>query len=181
MPRLLKSELPIVVEVRHHWIVMFRLLPKWGLLAMAVLVVLAYGWPWPWSPIFALAIAAIAFYRWREWHAERVIITQRRIIRTRGLPETTTTEASLRLDRISGAVLEQSAVGRWLGYATVELEAPGNHPDFNKLKTIERPTEFYEILRNAIFVDGSADPDDEPRHLDTAPIPRLPRLHRGGR
>lgn len=181
MPRLLASELPVVAEVRHHPITMFRPVSKWAAIALVVLVLLALLWPWPWALLFTLVVGTLAFYRWREWEVERVIITQQRIIRTRGLPETTTTEASLRLDRVSGAVLEQSLFGRWFNYATIELEASGSHPDFRKLKTIERPLEFYSLLRQAIFVDGPPDPDDEPRHFNTAPIPRLPRVWRGGR
>jgi hypothetical protein len=174
VPALLPSEFPVVARTRHHWIVMLRRPPNILLVAMLVLLVAAWLQPWPMAVAFALVFGAAAFLRWQAWQAETIVVTQRRIIRSRGVPESTTTESSLRLDRISGAVMEQTVPGKLFNYGTIELEAPGNHPDFRKLARIERPHEFYLQLRRVIFGDGLApDPDDEPEGLGTAPIPRV--------
>jgi hypothetical protein len=183
VPALLPSELPVVARTRHHWVVLLRR-PHWALaVAMLVLLVIAAVWPWPMAWVFALAFGSWAFVRWQTWNAEMVILTQRRVVRVRGVPETTSTEASLRLDRISGVVLEQTVPGKLLDYGTIELEAPGSHPDVRKLVKIERPNQFYLKLRWAVFGEPhSSDPSDDPKAYVTAPIPRVrpsaPRRHR---
>lgn len=174
MPALLPSELPVVARTRHHWVVMLRR-PHWALMVgLVVLLVAAAVWPWPMMWVFALAFGSWAFVRWQTWNAEVVILTQRRVVRVRGVPETTSTEASLRLDRISGVVLEQTVPGKLLDYGTIELEAPGSHPDVRKLVKIERPNQFYLQLRRAVFgepdVSGA---NEDPKAFVTAPIPRV--------
>jgi hypothetical protein len=187
MPALLPSELPVLGVARHHWITMLRR-PSWTLvIALAVLLVAAVLKPNPMTLVFLIVLSAAGFLRWQQWRAEQVILTRRRIIRVRGVPETTTTESSLRLDRISGAVLEQTVLGKLLNYGSIELEAPGQHPEMRMLAKIARPHEFYLELRRVIFGDGGdhySDPDDDapthaPMHapidprsdLPTAPLP----------
>jgi Bacterial PH domain len=174
VPALLPSELPVVARTRHHWVVLLRR-PHWVLASgLVVLLLAAAVWPWPMALVFALAFGSWAFVRWQTWNAESVIITQRRVVRVRGVPETTSTEASLRLDRISGVVLEQTVPGKLLDYGTIELEAPGSHPDVRKLVKIERPNQFYLQLRWAVFGEPHApDPNEDPKAFVTAPIPRV--------
>lgn len=172
MPAFLPSELPIRASVRHHWIVMFRKPPLFFTVVLLILLAAAVFQPWPMTAPFALLFGSFAFLRWQKWNAETVILTRLRVVRVRGVPETTTTESSLRLDRISGAVLEQTVLGKLLNFGTIELEAPGNHPDFRKLVKIEHPREFYMKLRLAIFGENVApDPDDDPQEYVTAPLP----------
>jgi hypothetical protein len=173
VPALLPSELPVVARTRHHWVVMLRR-PHWVLaVVLLVLLLAAAVWPWPMAEVFALVFGSWAFVRWQTWNAESVIVTQRRVVRVRGVPETTSTEASLRLDRISGIVLEQTVPGKLLNYGTIELEAPGSHPDVRKLVKIERPNQFYLQLRRAVFGEPHGSDPDDPNAFVTAPIPRV--------
>jgi hypothetical protein len=112
--------------------------------------------------------------RTRTWRAEMIILTQKRIIRVQGVPETTNTEASLRIDRVSGARLVQTVPGKLLDYGTIELEAPGDHPDVRRLVRIAHPNEFYAELRAIVFGERRGpDPDEEPSDSDlTTPLPR---------
>jgi hypothetical protein len=185
MPALLPSELPVLARVRHHWIVMFRRPHRVLTIALLVLFLATILRPFPWVFLFALVLGATAFVRWQTWHAESIILTRRRIIRISGVPETTSTEASLRLDRISGAVLEQTVWGKILNYGSIELEAPGQHPDVRKLKRIARPNPFYLEIRLVVFGKGSdrepedrrqieAPPDEPTSDAITAPLPILP-------
>lgn len=183
MPAFLPSELPLRARVRHHWIVMFRL-PHWILtVALLLLFVAAVVTPRSMAVPFAVVFAAFAFLRWQAWNAEQVILTRTRIVRVRGVPESTTTESSLRLDRISGAVLTQTVLGKILDYGTIELEAPGSHPDVRRLERIERPHRFYLELRRVVFGDDvPPDPDEAPQAHITTPLPRLRQgPHRPGR
>jgi hypothetical protein len=172
---LLPSELPILARARRHWIVMFALPHKYVSIALLVLLFAAVGRPDPMALLFAAIIATMGFFRWQTWRAEAVLLTRTRLIRVQGVPETTTSESSLRLDRISGAVLEQSVPGKLLNYGKIEIEAPGSHPDVRLLKMIAQPQRFYLQLRRVVFGEGiDLDPDDRPQDFITAPLPRLP-------
>jgi hypothetical protein len=177
VPAFLPSELPIQAQVRHHWIVMFRRPHPVLIIALVLLLVMACVQPWPMLVPFVIVVGLAGFLRWQTWHAERIILTQKRIVRVRGVPESTTSEASLRLDRISGAIVVQTVPGKLLNYASIELEAAGNHPDFRHLNKIENPGEFYQQLRHIIFGSGSAptpmgvEDDMSPEEYVTTPLP----------
>ncbi len=189
MPAFLPSELPIQGEVRHHWIVLLRRPHPLLGIALLVLLVMAALQPWPMLVPFTILFVLVALLRWQAWEAERIILTRTRIVRVRGVPESTTSEASLRLDRISGAIVVQTVPGKLLNYASIELEAAGSHPDFRHLVNIERPHDFYLQLRHVLFGEGPATaagrsaggsgelPDDS----ETAPLPgraQRPARHR---
>jgi hypothetical protein len=179
MPALLPSELPVRARTRHHWIVMFR--PPGLLLtvALAVLLLMAIVSPQPMAWLLALVVGGFGFLRWQTWQAEWVIVTSKRIIRVQGVPETTSSEASLRIDRISGARMVQTVPGKILGYANIELEAPGDHPDVRRLKRIARPHQFFLELRRVVFGEPhSPDPNDEPQEFITEPLPRRDQFGR---
>jgi hypothetical protein len=177
VPALLPSELPVLGVARHHWIVLFRR-PHWFLLlALAVLFAAAVFQPNPMALLFLVVLVAVVVVRVQAWRAEQVILTRRRIIRVRGVPETTSSEASLRLDRVSGVMLVQTVPGKLLNYGSLELDAPG-HPDVRVLHRIARPHQFHLAVRHALFGDGDEydDPVDPPvpPHVvesDTQPLP----------
>jgi hypothetical protein len=163
VPAFLPSELPVRASTRHHWITLLRAPHRYVSLALAVLLLSAVLQPMPMAFILGIAVAVIAFLRWQTWTAEWVILTGKRIIRVQGVPETTSSEASLRVDRISGARLVETVPGKVLKYGTIELEAPGDHPDVRRLHKIANARPFYFELRRVVFGDDSpADPDDEP-------------------
>jgi hypothetical protein len=174
VPALLPSELPVRARVRHHWVVMFRRPHLLLVVAMVLLLIMAFVQPNPMAWLLGLVVCGFAFLRWQTWQAEWVILTSKRIIRVQGVPETTTSEASLRVDRISGARMVQTVPGKIFGYATIELEAPGNHPDVRRLERIAQPHDFYVELRRVVFGDPTAiDLDDDPRGYRTEPLPFL--------
>jgi hypothetical protein len=185
VPALLPSELPVRARTRHHWITLLRLPDKVPGIALVVLVVLAYLFPNPMLWVLLLVLVGAGFLRWQTWAAEWVILTGKRIIRIQGVPETTSSEASLRVDRVAGARLVQTVPGKLLRYGTIDLEAPGDHPDVRHLKKIANPQEFYLELRRVVFGDPRrGDPDsgiDDTRdEYSTEPLPRLPRIPRNG-
>lgn len=175
MPALMPSELPIVARSRRHWVVLFRK-PHLALtVAMLVLFAAALFDPNPMAWLFLLVFGAAVYLRWQSWRSEWMILTQRRVIRVRGIPETTSSEASLRLDRISGAVLEQTVMGKILNYGTIELEAPGQHPDVRRLDQLAEPKAFYAHVRRVIFDDPAGRRDyGGPQDFVTAPLPPVP-------
>jgi Bacterial PH domain len=167
------SELPVLGRAQHHWIVLVR--RPHALLGVALLILLlaAVFDPNPMAWIFLLVLCAAAYLRWQTWRAEWIILTRRRLIRVRGVPETTTSEASLRLDRISGVVLVQTVLGKILNYGSIELEAPGQHPDVRNLVKIARPHPFYLEVRRVVFDSNSPPPPEDggPQGYITTPLP----------
>ena len=181
MPALLESELPVQARARHHGIVVFR--PPHRYWAAAFLGAFVASWFVPALRWILLAwVLWVLFLRYREWLAERVIVTKKRIIRVQGIPETTTAESWLRLDRVSGVRIEQTVAGKLLRYATIHLEAPGDHPGVRKLEKIANPHEFYRQLRRIVMGESAPyDPDDQPADFVTEPLPVLPERDRFGR
>ncbi len=176
MPPLMRSELPVVTTTRHHPIVLFRLPGKWAGIGLLALVVWALAEPIIWIVVILLLGVSMLF-RWQTWNAERIILTRKRIIRVQGVPETTTSEAFLRVDRVSGMRIVQSVPGKLLDYATIELEAPGNHPDVRHMVKVWHPHSFYRDLRHLVFSEQRPDPDDVgttglPEDA-TAPLPHI--------
>ena len=165
MPALLPSELPVRARTRHHWVVLLRLPSRLLIIALLVLLVMAIVSPDPMAWVLGLIVAVTIFFRWHTWRAEWVILTSQRI-----------SEASLRLDRISGARMIQTVPGKIFGYANIELEAPGDHPDVRRLRRISHPHAFYLALRRQVFGDGQLpDPNDVSAGEEiTEPLPRLP-------
>jgi hypothetical protein len=182
VPTFLPSELPVRARTRHHWVVLWRLPHLWTGIALALLLLAAVAVPEPMAWIFGLVIAGGGFLRWQTWQAEWVILTGKRVIRVQGVPETTKSEASLRIDRVSGVRLVETVPGKVLGYGTIELEAPGDHPDVRRLVKIDNANEFYLALRRVVFGEADRpDPDDDPRDYITEPLPALPERDRFGR
>jgi hypothetical protein len=174
MPPLMRSELPEIARTKHHWMVLFR--PPHRIPGLALLVLLVWGIFQPaMLVVLILVLGVTMLLRTRTWRAEMIILTRKRIIRVQGVPETTNTEASLRIDRVSGARLIQTVPGKLFDYGTIELEAPGDHPDVRRLVRIARPNEFYAELRAIVFGERlGPDPDEGgPDVHVTTPLPRL--------
>ena len=110
MPALLPSERPEVGRAKYHWVTMFSKPPTWIWVTMLLALVAAIIWPWPMVIPFAVLFGFNAFLRWQYWDQALVVLTQRRIIRVIGVPEATTTEVSLRVDRIHGLGAAADAV-----------------------------------------------------------------------
>lgn len=175
MPALLPSELPVLCHTRQHWIVLLRLPKRHWAILVAVLAITAFVRPQPMLIVLVAAVSWFAFLRVQEWWAEQIILTSKRVIRVEGVVETTSIEASLRLDRISGSLFVVTVPGKCLGYGTIGLEAPGDHPGTRRLIRIKNAKEFYDQLRRLVYSgDGLADHDYYPRDYLTEPLPMLP-------
>ncbi len=175
MPALLPSEGPIRARARQHWIVLLRRPHRWAFYAALILFAVALlsrnGTAWI---VLLLFLAVSAWLRVREWRAERFLLTGKRMIHVSGTVETTTSEASLRVDRISGIRLIETPLGKVMHYANLEVEAPGDHPGLSRLIRLSNPSRFYDELRYLVYGEpGRPDPDDGPTEYVTAPLPQL--------
>jgi uncharacterized membrane protein YdbT with pleckstrin-like domain len=111
-------------ESRRHGVVLARPLVRCVALALAGFVCFALGWPVMVAgpPLIAFAALGAALTVWR-WERTRVVVTTRKLFVVHGTLRRRA--AAVRLDRVGAIEVEQSLLGRMLGYGTVvagELE-----------------------------------------------------------
>src|SRR5205823_3073328 len=147
---------------RQHWIVLLRPPRRLSAILLTVLFVAAWVRADRFTWVFVLIAAFLLALRWREWRAERVLLTGKRVIHVQGTVETTASETSLRVDRVSGVRYVETVLGKMLGFATIELQAPGDHPGISRLKRLGHPEAFYLELRDVVYGEDRADPDEDP-------------------
>jgi uncharacterized membrane protein YdbT with pleckstrin-like domain len=114
-------------EARRHEIVLLRPLAEALALAVPGTLLVARGWPLSIAGAVALAAAAIRalFAVWR-WDRTRVVVTTEKLFVVEGTLRRRA--AAVRLARIACVEVEQSPLGRLLGYGTIvagELEIAG--------------------------------------------------------
>jgi hypothetical protein len=100
------------------------------LLALAVLVVF---------PIVHFVI------RYLNWHNEQYIVTNRRVMQIHGVINKHVSDSSL--EKVNDVVLEQSILGRALGYGTVEI-ITGSDIGINIFKRMAQPVRFKTEMLN---------------------------------
>ena len=85
-----------------------------------------------------LLIASIAWFGWIliGWYSEDYLVTNRRVLKVDGILRKRSADSSL--EKINDAVLEQSVLGRMLGYG-----------DLESLTAAEAPVDHYSYLNGA--------------------------------
>jgi membrane protein YdbS with pleckstrin-like domain len=111
-------------ESRRHAVVLARPLGRGLALGVGGFVAFALGWPWMVAgpPLLALGALGAALSVWR-WERTRLVVTTERLVVVHGTLRRRA--ASVRLGRIATIEIEQSLIGRLLGYGTLiagELE-----------------------------------------------------------
>jgi len=108
----------VYVDQRRHGIVLVRPLGRSLLLATLGVVGLALGWPASVAGgllvVAAAAYALAAVWRWDRTH---VVLTTEKLFVEHGIVRRRA--ASVRLAKVSTVELEQSLLGRLLGYGTL--------------------------------------------------------------
>lgn len=179
MPDFLASEKaePRYHAHQHGIQLLLRKPGKQWVVLLLVLTLAGYIWPWPMGLVLLVVAVLLGFLRWRLWYSERIWLTSKRIIHVQGVLETARTEAWLRLDRISGMRITESLLGSWFKYATIHVDAPGEHPGTHKLFRINKALPFYERFRYLVLEGKGrrSDPDyGEQTEYVTEELPQLP-------
>jgi membrane protein YdbS with pleckstrin-like domain len=120
------SEEQICWESRRHAVVLARPLSRGVILGLGGFVCFAVGWPvmLVGPPLIALGALGAGLSVWR-WERTRVVLTTEKLFVVHGTLRRRA--AAIRLDRVATIEVEQSLVGRLLGYGTLsagELEIP---------------------------------------------------------
>jgi uncharacterized membrane protein YdbT with pleckstrin-like domain len=112
------SDERVYLDARRHGIVLLRPLARAVAVALAGLVGVALGWPFSAGGVVLLVVAALlavaAVWRWDRTH---VVVTAEKLFVVHGLLRRRA--AAVRLAKVSTVELEQSLLGRLLGYGTV--------------------------------------------------------------
>ena len=143
----------IAFVTRQHWVVLLGSLIANGFLsAVIVAIVVALGLLLPAAIpytllAFMLLIIPIArlAVRLLKWWNEQYIITNRRVIQTKGMFNKHVIDSSL--EKVNDVVLTQSALGRMLGYGDVEI-LTASEIGINRLDRIAGPVRFKTEMLN---------------------------------
>ncbi len=115
---LAQPEEHVYLDARRHGIVLVRPLTRALALAVLGIVGFAVGWPASLAGATLLALAAgfatVAVWRWDRTH---VVVTTEKLFVVHGVVRRHA--AAVRLAKVSTVELEQSLLGRLLGYGTV--------------------------------------------------------------
>jgi uncharacterized membrane protein YdbT with pleckstrin-like domain len=136
---MLGSQEPVRLNERRHGIVLAR--PFAQALALALGGAVLVGLGWPVSPVGALALAAGALVALRaawRWERTRLVVTSDKLLLVSGTVRRRV--SSVALERLDHVRIEQSLLGRLLGYGTLvagELE----------IDYVPRPGEVSRLLR----------------------------------
>jgi membrane protein YdbS with pleckstrin-like domain len=114
------AEERVVVEARRHGVVLVRPLTRAGAVAALGAVGVAAGAGGPFRAVGAALLVAAAFVAtaavWR-WDRTRVVLTTEKLFVVHGVVRRRA--AAVRLGRVGAVQVEQSLLGRLLGYGTI--------------------------------------------------------------
>ncbi len=114
----------VLLETRRHGIVLVGTFLRAALLLAAGVVLVRLGWPWSPPGAAALLVAAvIAFRAVLRWDRTQVVLTTRELSVSHGVLRRR--RASVPLASLGALEVEQTLLGRLLGYGTLiagELE-----------------------------------------------------------
>jgi uncharacterized membrane protein YdbT with pleckstrin-like domain len=108
----------VCLDARRHGVVLLRPLAQALALAAVGAFLVASAWPLPVGGALLLAVGALLFLRavWR-WERTRVVVTTDKLYVVSGTMRRRA--SAVRLERVGAVEIEQSLLGRVLGYGTV--------------------------------------------------------------
>ena len=175
--RLLGRNERIAFVTRQHWAVLLGSLIVNGFFSAVILaIVLALGlllpaaFPFTLLPLVLLVIPiARLTVRLLKWWNEQYIITNRRVIQTEGMFNKHVIDSSL--EKVNDVVLNQSALGRMLGYGDVEI-LTASEIGVNRFERIAGPVRFKtEMLNQKEDMGVLDDVGRKAEHILEAPPP----------
>jgi uncharacterized membrane protein YdbT with pleckstrin-like domain len=138
-----------VFITRQHWLVLIATALMDGLLAIAALVIaiLLASAEGILAVLAILAVFPIIHFviRFLNWYNAQFIVTNRRVMEIRGVINKRVSDSSL--EKVNDVVLEQSILGRFLNYGTVEI-ITGSDIGVNFFKHMARPVRFKTEMLN---------------------------------
>ena len=145
-----------VIRVRRHWAVL-----AWdtveAICLLAICVMVSYLLPvslWLVQNVLwyaALLVVLVYAYKVIEWWVERLVVTDKRFVLTKGV--ITTKVAMMPIGKVTDLTYQRSAWGRVFGHGTVIVESAGQIQALNRIDFLPRPEEFYDTISELVFGD----------------------------
>ena len=148
----------IVLTTRQHWIMIigslllngFFILVLWGVGLALIPLSTPFLGPLNWLPFAVTCLISLfpfvrLFLDWLHWWNDIYAVTNRRIIQISGIINKHTIDSSL--EKINDLVLNQSILGRMLGYGDLEI-LTGSEIGVNVLRRISEPVRFKTEMLN---------------------------------
>jgi uncharacterized membrane protein YdbT with pleckstrin-like domain len=146
--KLLANNERVVWIVRDHWIallptVLVDLAISIVIVGFAVLgIVLSPPWTWFGLLLLVVPIGHLMLRVW-AWWSEQYVVTNRRIMRVTGTFNKQVSDTAL--EKINDVLMEQSALGRLLGFGDVEIIS-GSESGIDTFRRIADPIGFKKEL-----------------------------------
>jgi uncharacterized membrane protein YdbT with pleckstrin-like domain len=141
----------IVFITRQHWLVLLWTALQDGFLAiLAIVAAILLASKVQEGVLGLLAVLAVFptihfVISFLNWYNEQYLVTSRRVIEIRGVINKHVSDSSL--EKVNDVVLDQSILGRILGYGTVEI-ITGSDIGVNIFKHMARPVRFKTEMLN---------------------------------
>jgi hypothetical protein len=136
----------IVLVARQHWLVLVVAALVDSILTVVIIAVaLALGGIAALLAILAVFPIAHFVFRYLNWYNLQFIVTNRRVMEIRGVINKRASDSSL--EKVNDVVLEQSILGRFLDYGTVEI-ITGSDIGVNFFRNIAHPVRFKTEMLN---------------------------------
>lgn len=121
----------------------------------------------------AFFVVRLAWRTW-EWRADRIVVTNRRIVEVSGV--LTRKVASMPLAKVTDMTYRRSLLGRLLGYGELVVESAGQHQGLSRIGHLPHPDHFYRTVTSLVASapvvverEDAGSPEDD----DTGPLPRV--------
>jgi hypothetical protein len=143
-----------------------------GVLILAIALFIMIRPEFRFTGWIGIVVAVIPFFElariFLDWLNERYIITNRRVMEVRGIINKHVRDSAL--EKVNDVDLNQSVIGRLLGYGTVQI-ITGSDIGVNKFHRISSPVRFKRAMLNAkeqLHVKAEFRPE-EPAHPEPPP------------
>jgi uncharacterized membrane protein YgcG len=94
------------------------------------------------------------------WWVERVVITDKRVLRSQGI--ITHKIGMMPLGKVTDLTYERTLTGRTLGYGHLIIESAGQAQAFDRINFLPKPYEVYEAISQLVFGEKGSKPPPKP-------------------
>jgi Bacterial PH domain len=123
--------------------------------------------------VFFTALVAVARFAILValWWVERIVITNKRVMRSAGI--VTHKLGMMPLAKVTDLTYERPLRGRLLGYGNMIIESAGQNQAFDRIDFIPQPEEIYEAISQLVF-------GEKPKPTESQAAPASPSKARSG-